>query len=110
MHSGDFSAKIVAMRQKLNRLATTVLQHQQIRWITMMMAMMMMMMAMGGDHNLLLFLSHVLCLGGQLGSHGVESLGSCAGAACAVYGLFMNPNFAMCLLTTFSNCAPLICH
>lgn len=49
-------------------------------------------------------------LGGQLGSHGVESLGSCAGAACAVYGLFMNPNFAMCLLTTFSNCAPLICH
>lgn len=58
MHSGDFSAKIVAMRQKLNRLATTVLQHQQIRWITMMMAMMMMMMmAMGGDHNLLLFLS-----------------------------------------------------
>jgi len=61
-------AKIVAMRQKDNRLATTV-QHQQIRWIIMMM----MMMAMGGDHNLLLFLSHVLCLGGQLGSHGVDS-------------------------------------
>jgi len=91
------------MRQKDNRLATTV-QHQQIRWIIIMM----MMMAMGGDHNLLLFLSHVLCLGGQLGSHGDDSLGS--GAACAVYGLFMNSNFSMCSVSTSSNCAQLIFH